>query len=29
VLHVSAVYRANIGRRHATFNWWFRRATRC
>jgi predicted dehydrogenase len=27
VRHVAAVYRANIGRRHATFNWWFRRAT--
>jgi predicted dehydrogenase len=27
VLHVSALYRANIGRRHATFNWWFQTAT--
>jgi predicted dehydrogenase len=27
VSHISAVYRANIGRRHATFNWWFRKAT--
>jgi predicted dehydrogenase len=27
VLHVSALYRANIGRRHGTFNWWFQTAT--
>ena len=27
VYHATAVYRANIGRRHAAFNWWFRTAT--
>ncbi len=27
VHHATAVYRANIGRRHSTFNWWFQKET--